>query len=54
MIIYNPVSDRYELYSPAVFRYGCKPKYLRGLFTNQFAAWVALNHTSAASMAHGA
>ena len=45
MIVYNPTTDRYELYSPAALSRGTQPRYLRGLFATQFAAWVALNHT---------
>lgn len=44
MIVYNELTDRYELYSPAALAYGTEPRYLRGLFTSMFAAWVALNH----------
>jgi len=44
MIVYNSTSDRFELYSPAALAYGTQPKYLRGLFRTQWAAWVALTH----------
>lgn len=44
MIVYNPTTDRYEVYSPAALSRGTEPRYLRGLYTNHFAAWVALNH----------
>jgi hypothetical protein len=44
MIVYNPTTDRYELYSPAAISRGTQPRYLRGLFSNHFAAWVALTH----------
>jgi hypothetical protein len=44
MIVYNPTTDRYELYSTAALAYGTDPRYLRGLFSSQFAAWCALCH----------
>lgn len=45
MIVYNEITDRYELYSPAALSRGTEPRYLRGLFRSQFAAWCALSHT---------
>jgi len=44
MIVYNEITDRYELYSPAALSRGTDPRYLRGIFTTMFAAWVALTH----------
>lgn len=47
MIVYNPTTDRYELYSTMA---DTDPRHLRGLFMTFFAAWVALTHTQANTM----
>ena len=47
MIVYNPTTDRFELY--ATMR-DTAPRNLRGIYRTMFAAWVALNHNRAATV----